>query len=664
MPKSGQGTRKAVKLDHSEKQKAPLKPPADLSDAELRRTAEKYARMIQSSPDAITLRTLPDRRYIEVNEGFIRLTGYAAADVVGKTPEELGIWVERAPHDATLHALEREGQVHREEFRFRTKSGEIRHGQLSAVRLVLDGEPVVLSITHDITTLKHTEEALRRSEADFRSLVQDAPYGIYRVTLDGRLLQVNPALAKMLGYDSEAELLRRNLSTDIYRDPVARAKLLDEYWKKKDYRDVEAEWKRKDGRIITVRLTGRPVHHPGTSDLAYFEVFAEDVTEQRSLERQVMQAQKMEAIGRLAGGVAHDFNNLLAVILGHSEVLTERIEANPKLRSSAEAIHKAAERAAALTMQLLAFSRKQIVEPKLVDANAALTEIEKLVRRVLSEDIELIMKLAPNLARIRIDPGQFDQVLMNLVVNSRDALPNGGKLVLETANVDLDETYARQHLGISPGRYVMLAVSDTGVGMDSSTLSHIFEPFFTTKEKGKGTGLGLSTVYGIVNQAGGHVMPYSELGRGTTMRVYFPSAQPDGPLEAPTSHAQAIPRGTETILLVEDEAALRELTCAILEDSGYHVIEAAGAEEALRRIDGNHAEIAMLLTDVVMPGTGGTELAGRLKALRPSLKVLFMSGYSDDVIAHRGVFESTATLVQKPFTKRTLLTKIRELLDS
>jgi two-component system, cell cycle sensor histidine kinase and response regulator CckA len=662
MPKSGQGTRKVRTRGPVEKPEPASSPTRHLSDLELRQTAEKYSRMIQSSPDAITLRSLPDRRYIEINEGFTRLTGYSANEVIGKTPAELGIWVERTPHEATLQSLERAGQVHEEEFRFRTKSGEIRHGQLSAVRLVLNGEPVVLSITHDVTNLKRTEEALRRSETDFRSLVEDAPYGIYRVTVEGRLLQVNPALVKMLGYDSEADLLRRNMTTDVFRDPARRVQLLDEHSEKKDFRQVEAEWKRKDGRVITVRLTGRPIRQNG-SDLSYFEVFAEDITERRSLERQVVQAQKMDAIGRLAGGVAHDFNNLLAVILGHSELVAERAEADVKLRSSAEAIRKAGERAAALTLQLLTFSRKQVVEPKIIDMNLALTELEKLVRRVLTEDIELTTKLGAELGRIRIDPGQFDQVLMNLVVNARDALRRGGKIVLETSNIELDETYTRQHLGTSPGRYVVLSVSDTGIGMDPETLSHIFEPFFTTKEKGKGTGLGLSTVYGIVNQAGGHVMAYSEPGRGTTMRIYFPRVPAEAATEAPLAPLRAIPRGTETILVVEDETALRELTRGVLENSGYTVIDAADADEAIKTVNGNHSQIALLLTDVVMPRTSGTELADRLKKLRPDLKVLFMSGYSDDVIAHRGILENAA-LIQKPFTKRVLLTRVRDLLDS
>lgn len=663
MSRSGQGTVKAVRRNKSGKETNGGRPAVrEPSVSELRHIAKKYAKMIQSSPDAITLRSLPERRYLEVNEGFTRLTGYSAEEAIGKTPAELNLWVERAPREATLRTLQREGEVHEEEFKFRTKSGEVRYGQLSAVRIELNGEPFMLSITHDITNLKRAQEAVKQSEADLRTLVSDAPYGIYHVDVDGRLLQVNPALQNMLGYKTAAELLRCNMTMDVYCDPASRLRLVNEYWDKKEFREVETRWKRKDGRIIDVRLTGRTVRDEGRR-LAYFEVFAEDITERRSLERQFLQAQKMDAIGRLAGGIAHDFNNLLAVILGHSEILREQSGAQPKLQKGAEAINRAAERAASLTMQLLALSRKQVIEPKIVDVNAALVEMEKMVRRVIREDIKLAVRLDPNVGRIKIDPGQLDQVLMNLVVNARDAMPNGGELALHTASAEFDEMYIKQHLGTSAGHYVMIAVSDTGTGIDAGTLSYIFEPFFTTKEKGKGTGLGLSTVYGIVKQAGGHIVPYSEVGQGTTMKIYFPRVEGDEIAERSAKAEQAIPRGTEGILVVEDETALRELTYGVLGESGYTVFEAAGLDEALRVIRENGAKISLLLTDVVMPGTGGRELASRLKALHPELKVMFMSGYADEVIAHNGAFSEGSVLIQKPFTKRTLLGKVREVLD-
>jgi two-component system cell cycle sensor histidine kinase/response regulator CckA len=662
VPSSGQRPYKTTGINPQESttasnQESPLGTPDDL-----RLTAEKYARMIQSSPDAITLRSLPERRYVEVNEGFSRLTGYAVEEVLGKTPGELGIWVEQQPHEENLKILEQDGQIQQEEFRFRTKSGEIRHGQLSAVRLTLNGEPMMLSITHDITALKHTEEALRRSEADFRSLVENSPYGIYRVAPTGPLLLANPALAKMLGYPSAAALVAETTGgEDADR---LRRQLLQESWLTNNFAPLEVVWRRNDGKWINVLLTGRPVWKNGGPHWTYLEVFAEDVTERRNLEKQVLQAQKMEAIGRLAGGVAHDFNNLLAVILGHSELVAELAGPGTRLETSAEAIRKAAERGASLTMQLLALSRKQLVEPKIVDMNQALVEMERLARRIIREDIDLGLKQGRNLGRIRIDPGQLDQVIMNLIVNARDAMPGGGKLVLETANVELDETYAKQHVEVTPGPYVMLAVSDTGIGMDAATLSHIFEPFFTTKERGKGTGLGLSTVYGIVQQAGGHVLPYSEPGAGTTLRLYFPRVEAAVEVQSAAAAKEPVEYGTETILIVEDETPLRELTQTILSSAGYRVLGAAGVDEALRFLGQNGAAIDLLLTDVVMPGANGPALAAQLKAAHPQLKVLFMSGYSDDVIAHRGVLEAAAVLLQKPFTKKALLGRIRELLDA
>ena len=633
------------------------------TDMQLRQTEEKYARMIQSSPDAITLRTLPDCRYLEVNPGFTRLTGYASEEVIGKTSAGLNLLVDSQMHGEMLRKLEQEGNVHEEEFRFRTKAGEIRSARVSATRVTVGGRPCMLSITHDITERKRAEESLQQSESHFRSLVQDAPYGIYRVALDGKILAANPALVDMLGYDSEADLIDRNMGTEIYKDPATRQRLIDEYWTKKEFKDVEVEWKRRDGKVIKVRLSGRALGDQ-QGKLSCFEVFAEDVTERRVLERQLLQSQKMEAIGRLAGGIAHDFNNLLGVILGHSEILDES-GLSAHLRKSTTAIQNAAERAAALTMQLLAFSRKQIIEPRIIDINASVGEIEKLLHRVIGEDIELITRLQPHLACVRMDPGQFDQVLMNLVVNARDVMPSGGKLIIGTANAELDETYVRQHLGATTGPFVMLAVSDTGTGMDSETLSHIFEPFFTTKEKGKGTGLGLSTVYGIVKQSGGYIMAYSEPSHGSTFKIYFPRAEGTPAVRGQRADRDEIPRGTETILVVEDEPALRELTRGLLEDSGYTVLEAAGVKEAIETVrrDGD-TKIHLLLTDVVMPGMGGHELAEQLLRIIPGLRILYMSGYTDDVVADRGVLTQGTLLIQKPFTKSALLRKVRGALDS
>lgn len=631
------------------------------SEVLLRQSQEKYARMVHSSPDAITLRSLPDRRYLEVNEGFTRLTGYSSEEVLGKTPTELGLWVEQQTHDTTLQLIEAQGQIQGEEFRFRTKDGEIRYGRVAAVRVTINGRPCVLSVTSDITDRKRAEAQLLASEAHFRSLVHDAPYGIYRSTLDGRLLHVNPALVEMLGYDSPEDLMRCNVERDIYLDSQARQNTLRRHSLSDDFQATEAEWRRKDGKIITVRMTGHPILEKDNS-IAYFEVFAEDITERRSLERQLVQSQKMEAIGRLAGGIAHDFNNLLSVILGHSDMLEQQVGSNNRLRKSVDAVRTSAERAAALTMQLLAFSRKQVIAPTVIDLNKSVVEIERLLRRVIGEDIELSIRLQPALDHVKTDAGQLGQVLMNLAVNSRDAMPNGGRLAIETANADLDDTYVRQHLGSKPGEYVMLAVSDTGVGMDAYTLSHIFEPFFTTKDPGKGTGLGLSMVYGIVKQNNGYIMAYSEPGRGTTFKIYLPRTT-EG-LTAPSKPEQQIVGGSESILVVEDEVALRELTCALLREAGYDVLESMEVEEAIAAAKNSRRKIDLLLTDIVMPRLDGRELANQVLALRPEIKILFMSGYTDDVVVHRGPLTQATLLVQKPFTKATLLRKVREALDA
>lgn len=632
-------------------------------EEELRESNEKYVRMIQSSPDAITLRTLPDRRYLEVNEGFCRMTGYAAEEAIGKTSAELQVWADPEQRGATLEKVLREGEVHEEEFRFRTKSGEIRFGQLAAVRITVGNQQCMLSVSRDITEKKRAEEELRRSESNFRLLVDDAPFGILRATLDGRILQANPALVRMLGYESEEELCKLNMGRDVYHDPKQRQRLIEEHSQRNAFHNVEVQWKRKDGNVITALLNGRRIEGAERTQ-TYFEEFTEDITQRRILERQLFQSQKMEAIGRLAGGIAHDFNNLLGVILGHTELLEGASGRDRRLQKSVEAIQGATQRAAALTTQLLAFSRKQMVEPRILDLNASVREIEKLLRRVIGEDIELIIRAKPDAGTIQIDPGQLDQVLMNLVVNARDAMQNGGKLILETSSVILDDSYVGQHLGAAAGPFVLLSISDTGCGMDQETLSHIFEPFFTTKEKGKGTGLGLSTVYGIVKQCGGYVMAYSEPGRGTTFKVYFPGVSGTPEAARVSGQRVEVPGGKETVLLVEDETALRELTRGLLETAGYTVFEAANVEDAVRIAESDHRKIDLLLTDVVMPGMDGHELSRRLTSISPSLKVLYMSGYTDDVIVQRGVLNHGTTLLQKPFGRASLLGKVRQVLDT
>ncbi len=388
-----------------------------------------------------------------------------------------------------------------------------------------------------------------------------------------------------------------------------------------------------------------------------------DVTERRKLEEQFRQAQKMEAVGRLAGGIAHDFNNLLTIITGYSQLLLERLKSDDAQCGPVNEIKHAADRAAALTRQLLAFSRRQVLAPQVLDLNHVVANMDKMLRRLIGEDIELVTVCKEGLGRVKADPGQLEQVIMNLAVNSRDAMPRGGKLTIETANVELGEAYVRNHAAVNPGRYVMLAVSDTGHGMDAETQARIFEPFFTTKEQGKGTGLGLATVYGIVKQSGGNIWVYSEPGRGATFKIYFPRAEEVAKFVEPPPTRDSAPRGSETILLVEDEDAVRSLVRALLEPNGYKVLEARQAVEALSICERHKEPIHLLLTDVVMPTMSGRVLAARLAPVRPEMKVLFMSGYTDGAIVNHGVLEAGTAFLQKPFTPDSLGRKVREVLD-
>ncbi|MGH9492069.1 MAG: response regulator [Terriglobales bacterium] len=505
------------------------------------------------------------------------------------------------------------------------------------------------------------EEALRRSEANLRSLVENAPYAIYKTNVDsGRFVSANPALVEMLGYESEAEVLPLDLASQVYRDPGTRARLLPELERREHFQDLEIECKRKDGTPLTLRSSGRMVRD-GSGE-RFFEAIAEDVTERRSLERQLRQAQKMEAVGRLAGGVAHDFNNLLTVIRGYAELMLEE-EDRDKLRRYAESILKTADRTASLTRQLLAFSRKQVLWTRVLDLNAVVAEIQKMLPPLIGEDVHVIVVPGPKLGRVKADPGQLEQVLLNLAINARDAMPKGGKLVLETANVECDEGYCALHPGAQPGSYVMLAVSDNGCGMDPETQSHIFEPFFTTKPKDKGTGLGLATVYGIVKQSGGHVWVYSEPGIGTTFKVYLPRVEEAVTSERPQPRFEEPAAVTESILLVEDEEGVRRLAREFLEQRGYRVLEARNGAEALAVAASHTGPIDLLVTDIVMPGMRGRELAEKLSSSRPRMKILYISGYTDGTIVENGELGPGSPFLEKPFSSDALARKVREVLN-
>jgi two-component system, cell cycle sensor histidine kinase and response regulator CckA len=567
--------------------------------------------------------------------------------------------VQKAAEDARLSGI---GTTL--EYRFRHKSGAwlVLESTSSVIRNEKGDPEKLVIVNRDVTLRKRAEEALRRSEAGFRSVVQDAPYGIYRVNMAGRFLQVNPALRTMLGYELTEELLSRDLTGEIFRNPGEYQRLVEHLTRTGEIKDVEMEWKRKDGTPITVHCSGRRVNDEDGSP-AYFDAFAEDVTEKRILERQLRMAQKMEAIGRLSGGIAHDFNNLLGVIIGYSRVLKRELGTNAALCEHALEIEKAGQRAASLTKQLLAFSRQQVLTPAILNLNTLSSDMEKMLPQLLGEDIEVSMVLDPKLGNVKADQSQIEQVIMNLAVNARDAMPMGGKLKIETTNVELDQAYVWSHPGSKVGSYVLLAVTDTGTGMDAGTLTHIFEPFFTTKELGKGTGLGLATVYGIVKQSNGYIGIESALGKGTSFQIHLPRYAGELAVEEQKPDTANSLRGSETILLVEDSEPLRKLAKSYLESSGFCVLPAESGEDALVVAARFGRAFDLLLTDVVMPGINGRVLAESLLPRHPGMKVLYMSGYTDSFIAGHGVLDPGIHLLHKPFIEEVLIRKVREVLD-
>jgi two-component system, cell cycle sensor histidine kinase and response regulator CckA len=521
--------------------------------------------------------------------------------------------------------------------------------------LVSVGGQIALAIER-----KRAEEKIRESEARLRVLVEQLPAVLWTVGKDLRFTSALGAGLARLG-------LKPNQIVGVS---------LMEYFETNDqtFLPIAAHRRATRGEPVTFHVEwkgGSYTCHVEPLRTAEGELqgaicMALDITDRKQLEEQLRQAQKMEAVGRLAGGIAHDFNNLLMVIQGYADLLTERLADGDPLRRNAEQIQTASQRATSLTRQLLAFSRKQMLAPKVMNIQSVVAEMEKILRRLIGEDIQLETSSVPDLGLIKADRSQIEQVILNLAVNARDAMPEGGRLTIETANVELDKASSHPPAVLSPGRYVMLAVTDNGCGMDAETQAHIFEPFFTTKEKGKGTGLGLATVYGIVKQSGGYVWVYSEPGRGTSFKVYLPRIEDEPSVRGRDrqADARALPRGSETVLLVEDEKGVRELAREYLQLIGYTVIEAEDGHTALELAAMHVGTIHLLMTDVVMPGISGRELAGRVKSIRPDMKILFMSGYADQAVVHHGILDTDAALLQKPFTMAALASKLREILSA
>ena len=520
---------------------------------------------------------------------------------------------------------------------------------------------------HLITTLAARSQELHKSHGDlahsevrYRSLVNNAPYGIFRLNQYERFEAVNPALLESLGYDAVQPATWLPLFADLFREKADYAAVKDSF-RRSGRAQEEVFWLRKDGTAFKVRLQVRRV--PGERpNSPWFEGTVEDLSEQSSLEEQLRQSQKMEAIGRLAGGIAHDFNNLLTVISGYTGMLVETLSESDPRRNDAMRVKHAALQAATLTRQLLAFSRKQVLSPVTLNLNQVVSDLSRILPRLLGEDVDLVFVAGEKLASVYADRGQVEQVLMNLIVNSRDAMPRGGKITMETKNQRLDEKYTRRR-GASPGEYVMLAVTDTGCGMDAATMARIFEPFFTTKEEGKGTGLGLATAYGIVTQSGGHISVYSEPGQGTTFKVYFPAVTATKDVEKESVAASHASRG-ETVLVVEDEENVRDMTAQALRRAGYQVLLASSGEEALEMVVTKRWHFQLLITDIVMPGLRGTEVAQKLMAMVPGLRVLYMSGYTDNAMFHQKLLGPGTAFMQKPFTLNVLEEKVAQVLES
>ena len=504
------------------------------------------------------------------------------------------------------------------------------------------------------------DDGANRARDLLASVVEHSPDAIVTTDVQGRITYVSPGAGEMFGYPPD-EVLGRPVAKS-YRGGLDEARAVMRRLRRQGrLRDYETAVRAADGRWVDVSASLALLRDPRGVVIGTLGIL-HDVTERKRLEAELRQAQKMEAIGRLAGGIAHDFNNLLTIIQGRSHLLLRRVEADDPRRRHLDLIRQTAEQAATLTQQLLAFSRKQSPEPRVLDLSAVAAGMAPMLRRLIGETIELAVAPRTPLGRVKADPGQLEQVILNLAINARDAMPRGGRLTIETEDVELDAAYTARHVGVRPGAYVMLAVTDTGIGMDAATQARLFEPFFTTKPAGQGTGLGLATVYTIVKQSGGGIWVYSEVGRGTTFKVYLPRVDAVASRAEPARLAEPPPRGSETVLLVEDEAGLRDLAREVLEGHGYRVLTGRHGGDALLVAEQQAEPIHLLVTDMVMPQLNGRELAGRLLATRPGLRVLYMSGYADAAITRLAALDGP--FVQKPFPPDTLLRKVREALDA
>jgi PAS domain S-box-containing protein len=625
----------------------------------IERAGREWIDTFDAVADPISLLN-PDGIVLRCNKALRDFVGRPFNEIIGRPlPEILGV-----ASDSTGTCVFRLAQ---KSLRRESSTMELQHRWFVVhADPILDGSGRVTGFAHvmsEITQRKQAEVALTEEKERFRVLVEGSPFGVALLSKENRYLYLNPRFVEIFGYTLDDIPTRRSWFEKAYPDPVYRNDLISS-WKM----DLVSSRSRqlgpqtssvtcKDGAVKRIRAI------PVVTETGDRFLFYEDITEQENLRNQFIHAQKLEAVGRLAGGVAHDFNNLLTVINGYAGLALDGLGQDDPLRAELDSIRNAGTRAAVLTRQLLTFSRKQVIAPTILNLNEVIGNIEKMLRRLIGEDVELVTVMADGLGPVKADPGQIEQIVMNLAVNARDAMPEGGTFTIETRDIDIDRDYAKHHMDVGPGRYVLLTVSDTGVGMDQEIKSHIFEPFFTTKEQGRGTGLGLSTAYGIVKQSNGHIWVYSEPGKGTIFRIYLPRVKESGIKEKEQPKSESLPRGNETVLVVEDDEALRNMAERILASVGYNVFKAANGAEALLLCEKLKDPVHLLLTDVVMPVMYGTDLAERLGQVMPGIKTLYMSGYTDGAITQKVLHEEGAQFMTKPFGKSALLLKVRKVLD-
>jgi len=627
----------------------------------LHRSEVRYRRLFETAKDGILILDASTGEITDVNPFLIDMLGYPYHEFVGKKLWEISPFKDVEASRTAFEELQQREYIRYEDLPLETKAGRLIEVEFVSNVYDVDGQRVIQCNIRDISDRKRANVALRQSEERYRVLFEQDTAGDYVASPDGRLLACNSAFARLFGFSTIEEAKQTGI-VSLYRDSGEYKAFVEQLKERKRLNNDEEELRRKDGELLQIvaRVIGVFDSH---GELIEIHGYLVDESQRRKSEEQIRQVQKMDAVGRLAGGIAHDFNGLLQVIMGYTQLSLSELKPNSAVYRRLLEVERAARSGAALTHQLLAFTRQQVLQPMILNLNAVIGDADKMLRRLIGEDIEMVVNLETQLGRVKADPTQIIQVILNLATNARDAMPQGGKLTIENANVDTDGGNFEGEQTPKAGQYVALRVTDTGIGMDKDTQSRIFEPFFTTKGV-DGTGLGLATVYGIVHQSNGYISVHSELGRGTSFEILFPRVKEAGQLEQAEEPSTRIPQGSETILLVEDATKIRELVCEFLQISGYNVLTAENSVEATRVANEYAGQIDLVLSDVVLPGVSGPVFVEHFLSKRPGIKVLFMSGYTDDRITRDKASKEGFNFIQKPFTQAALAGKIREILDA